>query len=296
MAGEGLGVREPRACSLRRLSRTLCVALLLVGAVCSARAALFDDDEARKQIAVERGRVDELQKQAEALNARIAKTEEALKGQGLLDLLNQIEALKQEVAKLRGQLEVIDNSVENTAKRQRDMYVDLDTRLRRLEQLPAAGTMPAVVPPDSKPAPTPAGAKPPGPSPATVAAADPSEGRAYEAAQSQRRIGNYQGAIFAFQNFVKQYPKSTLAPRAQYWIGDSYFNLRDFKSSIAAQQALVKTYPDSPSVPDALLNIASSQAELGDHAAAKKTMEEIVAKYPTSDAAEKAKRRLAAPK
>ena len=53
-----------------------------------------------------------------------------------------------------------------------------------------------------------------------------------QAAQGQRRIGNYQGAITAFQAFIDQYPKSILAPRAQYWIGDSYYNLRDFKRSI----------------------------------------------------------------
>ncbi len=90
------------------------------------------------------------------------------------------------------------------------------------------------------------------------------ETRAYEAAQGQRRIGNYQGAIVAFQNFIKQYPKSNLAPRARYWIGDSYFNLRDFKLAIGSQQTLLKTYPDSPTVPDSLLNIASSQIELGE--------------------------------
>jgi tol-pal system protein YbgF len=96
------------------------------------------------------------------------------------------------------------------------------------------------------------------------------------------------------QNFIKQYPKSNLAPRAQYWIGDSYFNLRDFRLAVATQQALIKTYPDSPSVPDAMLNMASSQIEMGESILGKKTLEELTAKFPVSDAAEKAKRRLAA--
>jgi len=119
------------------------------------------------------------------------------------------------------------------------------------------------------------------------------ETRAYEAAQGQRKIGNYQGAIVAFQNFIRQYPKSSLAPRAQYWIGDSYYNLRDFKLAIAGQQVLIRTYPDSPSVPDALLNIASSQMEMGETVTGRRTLEEVVAKYPLSEAADKAKRRLA---
>jgi len=119
------------------------------------------------------------------------------------------------------------------------------------------------------------------------------ENEAYERAQGQRRIGNYQGAIGAFQGFIAKYPKSTLAPRAQYWIGDSYFNLRDFKNAIASQQKLMAAYPDSSSMPDALLNMASSQLESGDAPAARKTMDSLIARYPSSEAAEKARRRLA---
>jgi tol-pal system protein YbgF len=95
------------------------------------------------------------------------------------------------------------------------------------------------------------------------------------------------------QNFLVQHPKSPLAPRAQYWIGDSYYNLRDYKNAIANQQKLLSAYPDSSSVPDALLNIASSQQELGESAAARKTLDGLVARFPSSDAAEKARRRLA---
>ena len=43
-------------------------------------------------------------------------------------------ARKAQTVKLRGQLEVLNNGLENAQKRQRDMYLDLDTRLRRIEQ------------------------------------------------------------------------------------------------------------------------------------------------------------------
>ena len=125
-----------------------------------------------------------------------------------------------------------------------------------------------------------------------VAATSADETRVYEAAQQQRRNGNYQGAITSFQSFLGQYPKSALAHRAQYWIGDSYFNLRDYRNAIASQQKLIAAYPDSASAPDALLNIASSQAELGDNANARRSMDALVARYPGSEAAEKARRRM----
>ena len=318
----------------RRAAALVCSAVLLWCALAASpaiAAGLFDDNEARKQIAAEKQRIDELkndlQTQQQAVDARIGKLEEALKSQALLDLFTQLEALKLEMSKLRGQIEVLNNNVENTAKRQRDMYIDLDTRLRRFEQqgipAPAASAPPlSAVPPNSTappsissapsisiapsvstaPATAPTAAvKPPTAAPTAapaVAAAtnvdSGAETRAYEAAQGQRRIGNYQGAIVAFQNFIKQYPKSNLAPRAQYWIGDSYFNLRDFKLAIASQQALINGYPDSPTIPDAMLNIASSQIEMGESNVGRKMLEDLVVKFPISEAADKAKRRLAA--
>ena len=267
------------------------IALLASG---PARAGMFDDEEARRQIAAERKRLDEISSRVGAQNqlldtvaARIARIEDAVgKSQGLLDLFREIEGLKQELAKMRGQLEVLNNGIETTQKRQKDLYVDLDTRLRRLE------TPPVAAPHVGDPASAGAGAAP-GPGSTATHGANTAEARAYDAAQNLRRIGNYQGAIVAFQNFIKQYPKSPLASSAQYWIGDSYYNMRDFRLAIASQRLVLKSYPDSAKVPDALLNIASSQAELGETAAARKTMEEIVAKHPSSDAADKARRRIA---
>ncbi|MEO7728050.1 MAG: YbgF trimerization domain-containing protein, partial [Burkholderiales bacterium] len=124
---------------LSRAALAKCGAVLLFAAsAASAHAGLFDDEEARKQIAAERRRLDdvkeELKVQQQAVDTRINKLEEALKSQALLDLFTQLEALKLEMTKLRGQIEVLNNNVENTSKRQRDMYLDLDTRVRRFEQ------------------------------------------------------------------------------------------------------------------------------------------------------------------
>ncbi len=227
----------------------------------------------------------------------MAKVEESLKIQPVLELASQLELLRQELGQLRGQIEVLGHNIEGTGKRQRDMYVDIDSRLRRLEQggAPTTAVSPAAGAASSVPASTPGKpaaeiASAPAVSPP---AADGADARMYEAAQNQRRIGNYRGAIVAFQSFITQYPKSELAPRAQYWVGDSYYNLRDFKSAITHQQKLVSSYPDSATVADALLNIASSQMELGDTATARKTLDGLVSRYPASEAAAKAKRRLA---
>jgi tol-pal system protein YbgF len=250
-----------------------------LGLAAPVSAQLFGgDDTARKQIAEQAKRVDAMQQQ-------IGRIEDSLKSLSAtnpaLELSQQLERLRQEVMQLRGQVEVLGNETQAASKRQRDMYLDLDARLKRLEQSPAAPAAGAPAAPSAA-----AGA------PAT--APSEAEQRAYEAAQGQRKIGNYQGAVAGFQAFLAQYPKSPLAHRAQYWIGDSQYNLRDFKNAIVSQQRLIANYSDSASVPDALLNIASSQSEMGDAAAARKTLDGLITRYPTSDAAEKAKRRLAA--
>ena len=287
---------------IRELKGSYAVLAALAGAAAlfflavPGHAQLFGgDDAARRQIAEQSKRLDELKLQNEDLSTRLARIEESLKGLSAanpaLDLSQQLERLRQEMTQLRGQIEVLGNDIQMAAKRQRDMYVDLDTRMKRLEQPAAATTSPAPQPAAAgaaAPATVAAATAAPGPAPTSEA-----EGRAYEAAQGQRKIGNYQGAIAGFRNFMAQYPKSPLAHRAQYWIGDSYYNLREFKNAIASQQRLISAYPDSASVPDALLNIASSQLELGDAPGARKTLNKLVARYPTSEAAEKAKRRLA---
>ena len=243
------------------------------------QAGLFDDKEARDAIGRQQQQIDDLAAARKALEERIAKLETSL-----LTLLNQNEQMTIELSKLRGQLEVSTNGLDNATKRQKDMYVDLDARLRRMEE--GVGAAPGT-------GPVAAAVEPPAPRvPLSGAPPDAAETNAYEAAQTVRRSGNYTGAIVALQNFLAKYPTSSLAPRAQYWIGDSYFNLKDYKLAAASQQKLLAQYPDSSSVPDALLNLASAQVEIGDAASARKQLELLVSKYPTSDAAEKARKRL----
>ncbi len=234
---EGCGAVEP----VRRsgcVGGGLALRRCCPAACCRLHAQLFGGDEtARKQIAEQGRRVDAIKQQNDELATRLSRIEESLKqltaSGPALELAQQLELLRQEVKQMRGQIEVLGNEVQMSAKRQRDMYVDLDSRLKRFEQTgappaaaapgsPAAPTMPGT-PPASAGAPPPAA---PGAPPAVVAGAvppgqaanapSPAESSAYAVAQEQRRIGNYPGAIAGFQSFIAQYPKSQLAARAQY--------------------------------------------------------------------------------
>jgi tol-pal system protein YbgF len=226
-----------------------------------ARAGMFDDEEARRQIA-------DVRRQVEAQAKTLARIEsEVTDKKALLELVNQIDALKAEIAGLRGQIEVVANRVEGLDKRQKDLYVDLDTRLRKFES--------AKIEQDK------------------VAASAQAEQQAYEAGLAQFKANNYGAAIQSLQSFLAAYPQSQLAPSAQYWIGNAHYALREYRNAISAQQKLISLWPDSAKAPDALLNIASSQSEMGDAKGSRSTLQSLVSKYPNSPAAEQAKQRLA---
>jgi len=273
-------------------ARSIAAALLAAWLVAlPARAALFDDEEARKRIELTNQRLAQVQKQ---LEDRVAALEGQLKSQGLVEIFSQVEQLKIDVAKLRGQIEVLNHELEQAQKRQRDLYVDLDSRLRRLEGAPATGAAPAApaAPVASVPA-APAGAPAVAPAPESPAPGVANEQRAYDAALEQFKGGSYAASIASFASFVKAYPRSPLAPSAQYWIGNAQFAQKDYRGAIASQRQLVAAYPESSKVPDALLNIATSQFEMGDGAASRRTLESLIARYPHSEAAIKARQRLA---
>lgn len=302
---------------MKRGSRATLAGVALYLAAHVAQAALFDDDEARRRIEAANIRVTDLQRQVED---RLNALEQQMKGRGLADLSNQIELLQTDIAKLRGQLEVVTYELEQSQKRQRDLYVDLDTRLRKMEttpapaasapppadaadnaaaQPPAAGAA-AAVPAAPAFGPPPSAGNMPGAPPGRVAMVPPARGpsdgvaeqRAYDGALDQFKRGDYAGAIAGFNAFLKAYPRSPLASSAQYWVGNAQYARRDYRGSIVTQRQLLKDYPDSSKAPDALLNIASAQADTGDNAAARRTLEELIARYPKSDAALRARQRL----
>jgi tol-pal system protein YbgF len=254
-------------------------ALLLLSVLISCNtgyAALFDDKGARQERAAQ-------QEQMKILEARITKLEEA-NNLAIVGLHNQIEELRHELSKLNGQIEVLANDIELSQNRQKDFYIDLDSRLRRIEQPDAAS--------DTVSSDTNSSVVEGGPSASNTVATD-DENSDYQEAFGMFKIGRFKGAISKFKSFIKNYPTSKLVPSSHYWIGNSYYAMRDFKRAIDVQKKLVKDFPDSAKAPDAMLNIASSQKEINHKTAAKKTLKDLIAKYPISDAAEKAKLRLA---
>lgn len=217
-----------------------------------------------------------------ALEDRLGRLEGLLNSQGLLGLLNQVNELKADLARLRGAQEEQGHVLQNLDGRQKQIYSELDMRLTDL-----ANRAPAVAAPEGvhlQPAQT----------LAMVAAADPeAETRGYEAALNHFKAGDYKAAQSAFQNFLGRHPNADLASNAQYWLGLSYAAMGDYQNAAHSYQLLLKAYPSSNKVPDTLVSLARAQLQLGEADAARGLLEEVVTRYPTIKAAENARKLLA---
>jgi tol-pal system protein YbgF len=120
------------------------------------------------------------------------------------------------------------------------------------------------------------------------------EERAYEVAHNLIKGGNYKEAVGAFQSFLDQYPSSSMAANALYWMGFSHaVGLSDPKSASESYQRLLKEFPNSPKAPDALLSLARAQVKLDDSEAARTSLNLLLNKHPQSKAAEYGKKLLA---
>lgn len=237
-----------------------------------ATAGLFSDDDARKQV--------------QLLDARVVKLEQALASaeqdkeqtiRTMLDIQMQMEAINTELRRLNGQNEVLEHKLQDAEKRQKDFYIDLDTRLRRFESREGAAAQ---------------GERADG---SRDVPADPlSENRAFETAYNFYKAENYQNATSAFLDFLKKFPQSVHEANVHYWMGNANFLLKDCKNSVNSYQLLVEKFPDHPRVAEAMLNIADCQLSLKNKAAAKKTLKQLISQFPGSDASDQAKKRLAA--
>jgi tol-pal system protein YbgF len=115
--------------------------------------------------------------------------------------------------------------------------------------------------------------------------------RDYEAAWRTLDKKDYKAAIGRFREFIKKYPKSALAVNAQYWIGESYYALKEFDRAVIEFDA-VRKYPQGEKTPAALLKQGFAFAELGEKVNARLILQEVVEKYPQSPEAVRAKQRL----
>ncbi len=213
--------------------------------------------------------------------------------QRMVFLLERVEQLERELRQLRGDAEQTNHQLEEVKRRQRELYLDVDRRLRELElgasNRTTQSSTPATPPAAGASASTPAAGSAPQ---AASAAPSADERAAYEGAFTLLKEGRYPQSIEALQKFLKAYPQSGYADNAQYWLGEANYVSREYKTAAAEFEKVVSQYPNSSKVPDAMLKLGFTRYELQQWGEARKALEQVVSQFPNSTAARLAETRL----
>lgn len=127
-----------------------------------------------------------------------------------------------------------------------------------------------------------------------LAAVTPIAAQEYENAWKRLKEKDYRRAIQQFKKFVQNHSNSSLTDNAQYWIGESYYALKDFDQAISEFDKVRERYPDGDKVPAAWLKMGFAFSELGERATARLILQEVIRKYPQSEAAKKARDKIQA--
>lgn len=222
----------------------------------------------------------------QTMDERVTKLERLMDTQSLVELLNQLEALQNEVQQLRGQVEEQNHEIEALKKRQLELFRDTDRRITELERgAPRApvstsegsegGQQPALVQPQ--------GAVPPGVNTGAVQpdmARQAKEREAYEEAFNLLKGLRYEQAISSFQGFLKSYPDGRYAHIAQYWLGEAYYAQRHFQQAIVEYRKLLSNYSNSPKLAEAMLKIGYCHKALQQTGQARIVLQDLMNRYP----------------
>lgn len=264
-----------------------------------------------------------------SLSERVERLEQqASNGQGSVDLVNQIQGLQSQVQALQGQVEELRHQLGEAQQRAKDQYIDLDSRIGRIEGNRSGAVAPSSVPNGDQDAglqdielgnpPTTSSDSSLTPSDAQLApndsadvgtdadpvmaplgdqgmATDPeAEKRSYDEAFSALKDGRYAESARRFQTFIDQYPNADLTGNAYYWLGESYYVTQNFRVALDTFNTLLTRFPQNQKAPDALLKTGYCQYELKQWDAAESTLNNVISTYPNTTVARLAQGRLRA--
>ena len=250
-----------------------------------------------------------LQEQLMLLSEELSRVGRLVDNRAVIDMIQQVDQLAGEVSTLTGAIEQQTYELDGIKQRQRELYADIDRRLRNLESgSTGAAAGPISVPQvdsgstagaqSAAPAASAGGqatsssqatASLAAPSPAT---ATPEERDAYQAAFDTLKEGRYKNAKTELRAFLDRYPNSTYAGNAQYWLGEAHYVTRSFEQGITEFRNVLEKYPDSNKVPDAMLKLGYTYYELRQYPQAKAVLADLQQRFPNETAARLAAKRL----
>jgi tol-pal system protein YbgF len=225
-----------------------------------------------------------------------------LRNQNLANMVHQVQQLKQEVQRLNGELELQKHAMDAMSRRQRDLYLDIDQRLSRMQPggatgAPVSGTALAPTVSGARQAPvTPSAQSATPPLAATrgpVTQLDPKkEAEAYQSAFNLLKQGRYPESIKAFSDFLQQYPGGSYEDNAQYWLAEASYVNRSFDTALQEFSKVLINHPKSPKVPGAMLKMGYIFYEQKAWDKSREVLQRLQSEYPGSTEARLSEKRL----
>ena len=255
------------------MKRLLLVALLATACVTTAQ----EGEQMQQDIAALRT---DLKKEIETANAERQKlaAEQQQRGKALQEALDQLsrasrksgadmgvdlEKAQNDVAALRGQIEVLQHRLDAVEKTIRDQQKSVEAASQVVAQQKKEQERPS------------------------------DKGALYNLARQRLDQGQPAKARDLFQDFLTRFPKDELAANAQYWLGETYYAEKKWNDAIVEFQRVLKEHKGSDKVPDALLKIGMSFQAQGDCQNALLFFDEVQQAHKTAAAAKTAHDRAA---
>ncbi len=215
-----------------------------------------------------------------SLTEQLANVERKLdsRNRAQVNIQSQLDDLQTQVNELRGVTELHTHQLSQVLERQRELYQELDRRVREALQPASQVSNTTVV---NAPAVT------------KNYSDDLTENEAYDKALNLvLKDKRYEEAIPEFRSFNKAYPQSTYAPNSHYWLGQLLFNKGKLAEADQEFTIVVEQFQDSSKRPDALLKLAMVAQQQKNENKAKQLYSQLLSEYPDSTSAQLAKPRL----
>jgi tol-pal system protein YbgF len=114
----------------------------------------------------------------------------------------------------------------------------------------------------------------------------------YRRAKQDYDRGNLELAKLEFEEYLRLYPDSELAPNAQFWLADCHRKSGDLERAVQEFKKVYTEFPRNRKMADAMLNEAYALVRLERNAEAIKLLKRVISDYPVSPAAQSAKIKL----
>ncbi|PLW84044.1 tol-pal system protein YbgF [Kineobactrum sediminis] len=223
------------------------------------------------------------QSQSAANNNPQANMAVADRGGNAGQLLLQVQQLQQEVMRLNGLVEEQGHEIRMLKEKSLERYLDLDRRISLLSGGEAGAGLP-VMPPAGSAAVEPVASANVG---NNAPVEQPGEAQAYQAAYSLVKAQQFDGAVQAFQQFLRDYPAGRFTPNAHYWLGELYLvtTPADMEASRQSFMLLLDLYPNDSKVPDALFKLGRIHYDKGNRERAREFFDRVIQDFGTSRSA-----------